>query len=152
MTEKAFRSQGLALSEPVRIGDWPNLIRYSLTALAFVRCSGLVLEHPISLEQAVYLPGSERQGIWASPKLETVFPPAPGKPPENPPSSFSPASLQGDLAMVGFMVAELRRSYQERPVQMIRQGLMTMQSAGWFQRAEVTANRSRPSSVRSTRG
>ena len=34
LTEKAFRSQGLALSEPVRIGDWEHLTNYPLTALA----------------------------------------------------------------------------------------------------------------------
>ena len=34
LTEKAFRSQGLVLSEPVRIGDWENLSSYPLTALA----------------------------------------------------------------------------------------------------------------------
>ena len=40
MTENAFRSQGLPLSEPVRIGDWENLGQYPLTALAFVRLLG----------------------------------------------------------------------------------------------------------------
>ena len=34
LTEKAFRSQGLALSEPVRIGDWEHLTSYPLTAFA----------------------------------------------------------------------------------------------------------------------
>ena len=33
LTEKAFRSQGLALSEPVRIGDWEYLGSFPLTAL-----------------------------------------------------------------------------------------------------------------------
>ena len=32
MTEKAFRSQGLALSEPVPIGDWEQLTRFPITA------------------------------------------------------------------------------------------------------------------------
>ena len=75
MTEKAFRSQGLALSEPVRIGDWENLTNYPLTALAIPSVSGLVVDHPITLEQPVYLPGNERHGVWASPLLETVFGP-----------------------------------------------------------------------------
>ena len=34
LTEKAFRSQGLALSEPVRIGDWEYLASFPLTAFA----------------------------------------------------------------------------------------------------------------------
>ena len=76
LTEKAFRSQGLVLSEPVKIGDWEHLDSYPLTALATPVVSGLMLEHPITLEQPVYLPGNERQGIWASPLLETVVSPA----------------------------------------------------------------------------
>ena len=44
MTEKAFRSQGLTLSEPVRIGDWENLADYTLTALAIPRFSGLFVD------------------------------------------------------------------------------------------------------------
>ena len=77
LTEKAFRSQGLALSEPVRIGDWENLTSYPLTALAIPLVSRLMLERPITLEQPVYLPGNERHGVWASPLLETVFGPEP---------------------------------------------------------------------------
>ena len=37
LTEKAFRSQGLALSEPVRIGDWEYLSNFPLTALGIPR-------------------------------------------------------------------------------------------------------------------
>ena len=48
MTEKAFRSQGLALSESVRIGDWEHLVRYPLTALAIPYFTGYVLDRPIS--------------------------------------------------------------------------------------------------------
>ena len=77
LTEKAFRSQGLALSEPVRIGDWEYLASFPLTALLIPPVSGLVLDRPITLEQPVYVPGNERQGVWASPLLETVFGPAP---------------------------------------------------------------------------
>src|SRR5262249_35607093 len=69
LTEKAFRSQGLVLSEPVRIGDWEYLGSYPLTALATPFVTGLILEHPISLEQPVYVPGNESQGVWSSPLL-----------------------------------------------------------------------------------
>ena len=74
MTEKAFRSQGLALSEPVCIGDWENLVQYPLTAMGIVHCSGMFVKNSITLDQQVYVPGNERQGIWASPLLETVYP------------------------------------------------------------------------------
>ncbi len=75
LTEKAFRSQGMALSEPVRIGDWEYLTCYPLTVLAIQYGSGLVLDRPITTEQEVYLPGNERQGVWASSLLETVVGP-----------------------------------------------------------------------------
>src|SRR5262249_22686346 len=55
LTEKAFRSQGLVLSQPVRIGDWDQLDRYPLTALATPYVTGLMLDHPITLEQPVFL-------------------------------------------------------------------------------------------------
>src|SRR5439155_12025277 len=57
LTEKAFRSQGIALSQQVRIGDWENLTRYPLTTAAILCCPGLVLERPVTLEQPVYVPG-----------------------------------------------------------------------------------------------
>jgi hypothetical protein len=63
LTEKAFRSQSLALSEPVRIGDWENLVSFPLTALLFPPITGLVLDRPITLEQKVYVPGNERHGV-----------------------------------------------------------------------------------------
>ena len=77
LTEKAFRSEGLALSEPVRIGDWEYLASFPLTALLIPPVTGMVLDRPITLEQPVYVPGNERHGVWASPLLETVFGPAP---------------------------------------------------------------------------
>ena len=76
LTEKAFRSQGLVLSEAVRIGDWGYLTSFPLTALLIPPVSGLVLDRPIKLEQPVYVPGNERHGVWASPLLETMFGPA----------------------------------------------------------------------------
>ena len=47
LTEKAFRSQGLALSDPVRIGDWEYLANFPLTALLISPVSGLMLDRPI---------------------------------------------------------------------------------------------------------
>ena len=110
LTEKAFRSQGLALSEPVRIGDWEHLGSYPLTALATPYVTKLMLEHPISLEQPVYVPGNERQGVWASSLLETVFGPEPKFEQQAARSLDSRRSLRGDLDLVLFAVGELRRS------------------------------------------
>ena len=44
MTEKAFRSQGLALSEPVRLGDMENANRYPICISLFVSLSPQFLE------------------------------------------------------------------------------------------------------------
>jgi hypothetical protein len=119
LTEKAFRSQGLALSEPVRIGDWENLADYSLTALAIPLLSGLFVENPISLEQPVYLPGNERHGVWASPLLETVYGPELRLGQAVPLSHGRSLCVQGDMELVAFVAAELRRSYSELPVRWV---------------------------------
>jgi len=119
LTEKAFRSQGMALSEPVRIGDWEHLTSYPLTALGIPLVSRLMLERPITLEQPVYLPGNERQGVWASQFLETVFGPEPKWDREAAPGPAGRLSLRGDLKVAAFAAGELRRSYSELPVRWI---------------------------------
>jgi hypothetical protein len=129
LTEKAFRSQGLALSEPVRIGDWENLLRYPITAFAFLQFSGLTLENPITLEQSVYLPGNERQGVWASSLLETVHSsvPDPGAAPRK--GNTSELSLKGDLSLTLFVLEEVRRSYSELPVRWFVDVILARRSA-----------------------
>jgi hypothetical protein len=118
LTEKAFRSQGLALSEPVRIGDWDNLTRYPLTAVAVLYSAGLVLDQPITLDQPVYVPGHESQGMWASPLLETVYLAPEGKNDgAAAPGRAERRSAPGDIAMVVFVAGALRRSYNELPLQ-----------------------------------
>jgi hypothetical protein len=113
LTEKAFRSQGLLLSEPVRIGDWEYLGSYPLTALATPYVTGLMLEHPISLEQPVYVPGNERQGVWGSSSLETVFGPEPKLEQHAAHSLDSGLSLRGDLELALFVAGTLHRCYAD---------------------------------------
>jgi hypothetical protein len=118
LTEKAFRSRGLKLSQPVRIGDWENLNCYPITALLMPYATRLVVERPITLEQPVYVPGNDREGIWASPLLETVFgaeAEAKGKP-EAPPGQPGRLCLRGDYELITIAVNEFRRSYAEFPV------------------------------------
>jgi hypothetical protein len=110
LTEKAFRSQGLVLSEPVKIGDWEHLDRYPLTAIAAPYLSGLMLKHPITLEQPVYLPGNEHQGIWASALLETVVGPEPKYDGEATPASKRSVTRGSDLELALFAVGELHRT------------------------------------------
>jgi hypothetical protein len=121
MTEKAFRSEKLELSKPVCIGDWENLVQYPLTALAIVRWSGLALENGITLDQPVYLPGNDRQGLWASPLLETVYPYAKqGKQIDQPPAGPTGAlSVKGDVAVTAFAVRAMSRSYTELPCRLL---------------------------------
>ena len=119
MTEKAFRSQGLMLSESVRIGDWEQLGRYPLIGLAIPVGSRMVFERPITLEQPVYVPGNERQGVWASPLLETVFGPEPKVNPNPAPGRAGGFNLRGDLEVAVFALRELRRSYFELPVRLM---------------------------------
>jgi hypothetical protein len=71
MTEKAYRSSGLTLSDPVRLGDMERAPEFPICMFMFQKLSTL------TLEQAVYFPGNERHGIWSCPSLVTVYPPRP---------------------------------------------------------------------------
>lgn len=73
MTEMAFRSSDLALSEPVLLGNMENAAQFPICMMAFTYLS------PLKLDQPVYFPGNERHGIWASPLLETVYPTPPAQ-------------------------------------------------------------------------
>jgi Permuted papain-like amidase enzyme, YaeF/YiiX, C92 family len=119
LTEKAFRSQGLALSEAVRIGDWEYLASFPLTALLISPVSGLMLDRPISLEQPVYVPGNERHGVWASPLLETVFGPAPTVFQDAATGEPGHLNLKGDLDLLVFTSCEVRRSYAQLPERLL---------------------------------
>jgi hypothetical protein len=72
MTEKAFRSAGLTLSEPVRLGDMENAAQFPVCMFAFSTLTKLRLDQP------VFFPGNERHGIWSSPLLDTVYAPPTG--------------------------------------------------------------------------
>ena len=133
LTEKAFRSEGLALSEPVRIGDWEYLASFPLTALLIPPVSGLVLDRPITLEQPVYLPGNERHGVWASPLLETVFGPAPKVFQDAIPGEPGRLNLRGDLDLLVFTFYEVRRSYDQLPARLFCDLALQMRVRGPLQ-------------------
>jgi hypothetical protein len=67
MTEKAYRSNGMPLSEPLRLGDMERVTRYPVCILVFLKTSNLTLEQP------VYFPGNKNHGIWSCPRLVTVY-------------------------------------------------------------------------------
>ncbi len=77
MTEKAFRAAGVTLSQPIKVGDMENISRYPLVVLMFQTLTPWTLKQGLTLEHPIYLPGNERHGIWASPLLDQVYPPAP---------------------------------------------------------------------------
>jgi hypothetical protein len=148
LTEKAFRSQGLALSQPVRIGDWEHLTGYPLTTFAILYGSGWVLDQPITLDQPVYLPGNELQGAWASPLLETVFGPEPkeGRELAPAPGKTGGFSLRGDLEMIVFVAAELRRSYAELPQRWLLETLSRLASGVETPSVKLASTRAEPPS------
>jgi hypothetical protein len=119
LTEKAFRSQGLMLSEPVRIGDWEYLGRYPLTALMMLRFTGLALQEPIPIEQPTYLPGNERQGVWASPYLETVVGPEPKYIVKEAPRKPGAAHVWRDIELFSLAGRNIRSSYHELPIRFL---------------------------------
>lgn len=75
MTEKAFRSAGLTLSEPILLGDMERAPNYPIRIMALLYISRWTLNTPLSLDQPAFFPGNERHGIWSSPLLETVYAP-----------------------------------------------------------------------------
>jgi Permuted papain-like amidase enzyme, YaeF/YiiX, C92 family len=141
LTEKAFRSQGLALSEPVRIGDWEYLASFPLTALLIPAVSGLVLDRPITLDQPVYVPGNERNGVWASPLLETVFGPVPKVFQDAAAGEPGRLNLKGDLDLLAFTFYEVRRSYSELPARLLCDLVLRMRVRGILQADDAKVQR-----------
>lgn len=74
MTEKAFRSQGLTLSQPIKLGDMEHATKFPICMIVFQYLTTMTLKEPLTLETQVFFPGNERHGIWSSPLLETVYP------------------------------------------------------------------------------
>jgi hypothetical protein len=119
LTEKAFRSQGLVLSEPIRIGDWENLNQYPLIALAIPPISKLALGRAITLERPTYVPGNKHNGVWASPLLETVMGPERMWDVKLARQEPGGLSIRGDIDIASFAVRELYRSYSELHIRII---------------------------------
>ena len=112
LTEKAFRSQGLKLSEPVRIGDWEHLGNYPLTALATPLVTKLFLTEPIGLEQPVYVPGNDHEGVWSSSLLETVYSAEPQASELAAHADLARVNLRGDFDLIRFAIGAVRHMNQ----------------------------------------
>jgi hypothetical protein len=72
-----------------------------------------MLKQPLTLEQPVYLPGNEHDGVWASSLLETVVRPEPKWAPEAAIAGIDRPKLHGDLELALFAAGEVRRAYAE---------------------------------------
>ncbi len=82
MTEKAYRSAGIELSKPIRLGDMERAPEFPVQMFGLRFASKYALDHPLTFDQLVYFPGNENHGIWSARQLMTVVPPtyAPGHP------------------------------------------------------------------------
>ena len=105
LTEKAFRSQGVKLSEPVKIGDWDNLPSYPLTALSPPMVTRSFLARPITMEQPVFIPGNDRQGVWSSPLLQTIY--------DGDPVKLTEPAPADDLHLIGHALLTFRARVNE---------------------------------------
>ena len=74
MTEKAFRSAGIELSKPIRLGDMERASEFPLQMFGLRFASKYALERPLTFDQLVYFPGNENHGIWSARQLMTVVP------------------------------------------------------------------------------
>jgi hypothetical protein len=74
MTEKAFRAAGIALSEPIALGDMERATEFPISMLGLRYASEFVIDRPLSFQGRVYFPGNDHHGVWGSPFLITVFP------------------------------------------------------------------------------
>jgi hypothetical protein len=92
----------------VRIGDWQNIRQFPLTTLGTVIVSRLMLKNPIALEQSMYVPGNDHQGVWGSRWLEHVTYTHPIVA-EQATASPMPRGLgvRGDASIIRFLFAKL---------------------------------------------
>ncbi len=90
MTEKAFRSAGMKLSEPVRIRDMERASEFPICFFMVRQLSTL------TLDQQIFFPGNERHGIWSSPLLEQVYPPVPAAPRPSPSPAPTSATVNSN--------------------------------------------------------
>ena len=67
LTERAYESSGLALSQPIRLDHLPRYAEYPWTVRLLKVASSMVPQ------QQAYIIGNEGVGIWASPALELVY-------------------------------------------------------------------------------
>lgn len=77
MTEKAYRSAGLQLSEPVPLNHAERYEEFPLNIMGLKVVAGFLLDGDLDDKTPIFMPGNERHGIWSSKDLTTIYPPEP---------------------------------------------------------------------------
>ncbi len=67
LTERAYQSAGLPLSEPIRIDQLPRYHEFPNVVRLLKLCTSL------EPDQRAYIIGNEDVGIWSSPALELIY-------------------------------------------------------------------------------
>ena len=98
----------------MRIGDWEHLGSYPLTALATPLVTKLFLTEPISMEQPVYVPGNDHEGVWSSSLLETVFSAEPQASELAEHAELARVNLRGDFDLIRFAIGAIR--HESKPI------------------------------------
>ena len=96
----------------MKIGDWEHLGDYPVTALATPVVTKLFLSQPISLEQPVWVPGNDQQGVWSSSLLETVTSAEPPADELSPHADLARVNLRGDGDLIRFAIEAIRQVSQ----------------------------------------
>ena len=66
LIEAAYRANGLKLSEPIRLMEYPRYDEFPMWMFIAKYLS------PLTPEQLVFSPGNETHGLWSSDRLETI--------------------------------------------------------------------------------
>ena len=82
MTEKAFRSAGIELSKPIRLGDMERASEFPLQMFGIRFASSMRSSGRSRSTSSSTFRGTRHHGIWSARQLMTVVPPtfAPGHP------------------------------------------------------------------------
>jgi hypothetical protein len=92
-----------------------NAAQYPICMALFLSISPMVLKNPLTLEQAVYMPGNGRHGIWASARLQTAYSTQGDRNLEDNPRHDGGISLRGDLALIECIAIELSTGSRSQP-------------------------------------
>lgn len=77
MTEKAYRSAGLKLSDPIPLNHAERYDEFPLNVMGLKIAASMLLDDNLNDTTPIFMPGNSRHGIWSSPDLTTIYPTQP---------------------------------------------------------------------------